>query len=311
MSKNVNETNALLVDAGQSSVRFRYIQGAHETEWDLEKIDTAKSVPEQLIQRLHHFFEEAQDTPDVVAISSTGISDQSAASKLIFDYVSAHGGRKVMLAHDSIGGYLSCLNTDLGAMSAVGTGVVTLALGASGFSRVDGWGNLIGDAGSGFWIGRLALESAMRAYDGRGDETQLMQVMMDTFPDLENAYLDLQSDEARVSRIASFAKVTIELSDSDAVARQILTSAVHEITISIFSALKRSGFQVGEPANVSWTGKVARSDRFSSMLQSRLLAAWPELKIIEPKGEPIDGVATLIELGSGNPMLEHVTVLGT
>ena len=123
MSKNVNETNALLVDAGQSSVRFRYIQGAHETEWDLEKIDTAKSVPEQLIQRLHHFFEEAQDTPDVVAISSTGISDQSAASKLIFDYVSAHGGRKVMLAHDSIGGYLSCLNTDLGAMSAVGTGV--------------------------------------------------------------------------------------------------------------------------------------------------------------------------------------------
>lgn len=32
--------------------------------------------------------------------------------------------------------------------------------------RADGWGHLLGDCGSGAWIGRAGLEAAPRAYDG-------------------------------------------------------------------------------------------------------------------------------------------------
>ncbi|WP_341476215.1 BadF/BadG/BcrA/BcrD ATPase family protein, partial [Cryobacterium zongtaii] len=56
---------------------------------------------------------------------------------------------------------------------SAGTGVVTLAVGVHDVARIDGWGNLIGNAGSGYWIGRAALEAVMREYDGRGPVTVL------------------------------------------------------------------------------------------------------------------------------------------
>src|SRR5581483_2138299 len=37
----------------------------------------------------------------------------------------------------------------------------------SAVACVDGWGHLLGDAGSGFWIGRRGLDAALRAHDGR------------------------------------------------------------------------------------------------------------------------------------------------
>ncbi len=48
---------------------------------------------------------------------------------------------------------------------------------ATRVARVDGWGNIMGDAGSGYWIGREALDAVMRAYDGRGPQTALTDVV--------------------------------------------------------------------------------------------------------------------------------------
>ncbi|MDT3318074.1 hypothetical protein Q9S71_14695 [Microbacterium sp. KSW4-11] len=45
---------------------------------------------------------------------------------------------------------------------------MTLAVGDRDTARVDGWGWTMGDAGSGFWIGREALTAVMRAHDHRG-----------------------------------------------------------------------------------------------------------------------------------------------
>ena len=40
-------------------------------------------------------------------------------------------------------------------------------------ARAGGWGHMIGDEGSGYWIGREALAAVMRASDGRGPATRL------------------------------------------------------------------------------------------------------------------------------------------
>ena len=44
---------------------------------------------------------------------------------------------------------------------------------AGGDWRAGGWGSQIGDEGSGYWLGLHALQSAVRAYDGRGPATRL------------------------------------------------------------------------------------------------------------------------------------------
>ncbi|GAE70420.1 hypothetical protein JCM18909_3738 [Cutibacterium acnes JCM 18909] len=64
------------------------------------------------------------------------------------------GVSRVLLAHDSITSYLGALGDQLGVVTASGTGVITLAVGRHNVARVDGWGYIIGDAGSAFWLGR-------------------------------------------------------------------------------------------------------------------------------------------------------------
>ena len=44
------------------------------------------------------------------------------------------------------------------------------------------------------------LFAVMRAHDGRGAPTALTEVVRAEFPDLESAYIELQSDPARVGR---------------------------------------------------------------------------------------------------------------
>src|SRR5207302_1139349 len=44
----------------------------------------------------------------------------------------------------------------------------------SAVACVDGWGHLLGDAGSGFWVGRRGLDAALRAHDGRSGGSPLL-----------------------------------------------------------------------------------------------------------------------------------------
>src|SRR5712691_2318050 len=55
-----------------------------------------------------------------------------------------------------------------------GTGSIVYGRNAGGdAARAGGWGDMVGDEGSGYWIGREALSAVMRASDGRGAATAL------------------------------------------------------------------------------------------------------------------------------------------
>ena len=48
-------------------------------------------------------------------------------------------------------------------------------------ARSGGWGHIIGDEGSGYWIGREALSAVVRAVDGRGPSTRLTDDVLEHF----------------------------------------------------------------------------------------------------------------------------------
>ncbi|MFP3490923.1 BadF/BadG/BcrA/BcrD ATPase family protein, partial [Staphylococcus sp. SIMBA_130] len=59
-----------------------------------------------------------------------------------------------------------------GIVQIAGTGSITFSINHDGLSdRVGGWGYLIGEMGSGFALGRDALEAAFLAHDGLGTPT--------------------------------------------------------------------------------------------------------------------------------------------
>jgi N-acetylglucosamine kinase-like BadF-type ATPase len=63
-----------------------------------------------------------------------------------------------------------------GMVQIAGTGSSTFGVNASGESwRAGGWGQLISDEGSGYWLGVQAMQTAVRAFDGRLPPTLLLR----------------------------------------------------------------------------------------------------------------------------------------
>jgi N-acetylglucosamine kinase-like BadF-type ATPase len=134
-----------------------------------------------------------------------------------------------------------------GIVLIAGTGSIAYGRDGSGrAARAGGWGYLLGDEGSGFWIGRRALSAIVRAADGRGPATQLAELVMDSLKlvrpsDLirETYYRDL-----RRTAIAGLAPLVEQArDDGDAVAAEILKQAAAELTAAAASVVTKLGMR--------------------------------------------------------------------
>lgn len=69
-----------------------------------------------------------------------------------------------------------------GLVLIAGTGTSSFGMTADGRSwRSGGWGPLIDDEGSGYWLGLQAIRAAVLAYDGRGPESLLLEMIREAF----------------------------------------------------------------------------------------------------------------------------------
>ena len=294
----------LAVDAGQSGTRLRWEHGRERVEGDAPGVLTDRSLMPQISHAIHHFCQAHHVEPSVVGVGTSGLVVPAAAELL--HLVADLGVVEAAVAHDSTTSYLGALGDNPGVVVAAGTGVVTLALGPTSVARVDGWGHLLGDAGSAYWIGRAGMEAAMRGYDGRGQLTALTEAMQRFFPDLESAYIELQSDDRRVSRIAAFARVVDELSGTDHVALRIVEAAAAELSESALAGLHRVGLMGHEPPAVCALGQVLRSTRIRQRFTAYLRMNWPGLELREPLGTGLYGAALLANLGDDSPLARRV-----
>lgn len=308
----VDDRGLVAVDAGQTGIRVRFSTiGAPRTD-DLEVerpgVHTNASLTPQWADAVLAAAGEAgRALPPTVAVGSSGVVDPDAAG--LAALLAPHGVRRVLLAHDSVTSFLGALGDEQGAVIAAGTGTICMAVGARDVARVDGWGHLIGDAGSAFWIGRTGMEAALRGHDGRRQMTALTDALARDFPDLEGAYMQLQADPHRVARIAAFSRVVDELAASDRVAAMILDKAAAHLAESVQAALRR--VHVTRTPRVAALGGVFRSQRVLWHFTDYLTLQWPEFALTEPRGTGLDGAALLAELPDDHPLASRIGVAGS
>ncbi|MGO4957421.1 N-acetylglucosamine kinase [Luteococcus sp. Sow4_B9] len=294
----------LALDAGQTGVRARLSRGPKVLgEVELAAVVTDRPVAPQLADRALEASELLSGSASVLAIGSSGLTAEESVVD-VKAHLGSSGIGQVFLAHDSVTSYLGALGDNPGAVVAAGTGVVTLAVGRERTARVDGWGNLIGDAGSGYWIGRAGLEAVMRAHDGRGPATALSApVRRDFDEDLEGAYMVLQADEQRVRRIAAWSRTVAELAESgDEVCRGICTRAGEELAVSALAGLRRVDEDTRPHPVVSTVGKVFSSAVVREAFHAHLWQALDGVQIAPPRGTGLDGAAQL-------PFVSHKSAL--
>ena len=293
----------LALDCGQSSITWSLIDADGEQVGSRKGVDTSRAIEPQLVDAVRSVMATTGASPVTVACGSSGLDRPNAQA--VMHGLADRSVRDVALAHDSTTSYLGALGEAPGVMIASGTGVVTLAVGLREVARVDGWGWIMGDAGSAYWIGQNALEAAMRGYDGRRTATVLTDVVAADFPDLELAYLELQGDPDRVARVASYAAKVDQVAGSDPVARDILDRAAAHLAEAVGAAARRVGLGRDRPPLVCALGQTFRSTRVLEKFVQYLTMEWPSFAIHEPQGDALAG-AKLLPTVTDSPLAARV-----
>lgn len=138
-------------------------------------------------------------------------------------------GIEFLVTSDAHIALVGAVGQEYGVVLIAGTGAIAFGINHAGEqARADGWGHLLGDEGSGYWIGLEALRAVLRAYDGRGPSTilghHLFQRLGVAQPEdlVEWAYHDKPS----VDVIAALSSVVFAAAaKGDRVARAILHQA--------------------------------------------------------------------------------------
>ena len=109
-------------------------------------------------------------------------------------------------------------------------------------ARAGGWGYMLGDEGSGYWIGRAALRAVLREADRRGPATQLTGLLLHYYgvARAQDLLHQVYHGQLRPGAIASLAQcVQGAFTGGDTVAIGILRGAADQLESSALSVARR------------------------------------------------------------------------
>ena len=242
-------------------------------------LDAADMVPQQIA---------------AVGIGVAGADAAHSADWLCMVLEAALPQARVVPSSDYEIALVGALGERQGVLVLAGTGSLAYGVNAAGQSaRVGGWGYLLDDAGSGYWIGLRGLEAVARAADGRGPRTGLCATLLDTLELTQPVDLVgwlYHAPEPRTHEIAALAPLVLEATRyGDDAATHIVTQAVNELALAARTVMAR--LEMFAP-QVAFTGGLL-SHR--NPLSEGLCAALGLATLPEPCYSPVIGAALLAQ----------------
>ena len=198
---------------------------------------------------------------------------------------------------------MHCGELALGLASSCIFGDALLALsgtGATMFAKYNGetyyaggYGALVADTGSGYWMSRIAMEAAIADDENRGEKTLLKPLIMEYFgrDNLRDAIYTIYSDDCHSpsSRIASCSPlITKAAYAGDAIALDIVKKTGRVLGEQVLYLIKEHKIPVEIPVTVSgsvWRGHEIIFDEFCKVIHDYEA----DRPIIVPEFEPIVG----------------------
>jgi glucosamine kinase len=165
-----------------------------------------------------------------------------------------------------------------GILLIAGTGSIGWGRSPTGaVQRCGGWGPVIGDEGSGAWLGRKALQVIAAAHDGREPETALTGALLTALELDDVAAIISWAARATPADMATLAPAVLSAAEvGDLRANTIVTMAVEELALHV-RALARALF-VDERASIPVAlhgGLLAKGRPMRKRLEHRLKTLVP------------------------------------
>ncbi len=229
-------------------------------------VEALLGAADRAMRRAH--VDEKQLAAVVVAVAGT---DTDALARHV------HGARSEdwIVINDVVGAWATATGARPGVGAISGTGSNVFGVGPDGRAwRVGGWGHLLGDEGSGYWLGIGSIHAALADRDGSGPLTALSDAAVRFFGvDRVEALAPLvYSKPMSKDEIARFAVETCRCADAgDAVARALYERGAAELAKQIATVVERTRLGAdGEPFPV---GLIGSSYRAGAVLVDPLVAA--------------------------------------
>ncbi len=184
-----------------------------------------------------------------------------------------------------------------GVVIISGTGSIAYGRNAAGeAARSGGWGYVLGDEGSGYWIGRAALRAVLRAADYRGPATVLTPMLLDHFNVTQPQLLlhEVYHQQLKPAAIGALAEcVHAAFLQDDSAAVGILRGAADELEAGALSVARRLGL-LAEPCRFILSGGIFRAVPWLEReLVRRLPTVAPNSVVTRLDREPAEGAVTL------------------
>ncbi|MFQ5945067.1 MAG: N-acetylglucosamine kinase [Anaerolineae bacterium] len=184
-----------------------------------------------------------------------------------------------------------------GMVQIAGTGSHTFGMNAAGESwRAGGWGHLLSDEGSGYWLGIQAMKAAVRATDGRINDTSLVERVqthlgLDHMNEIMHRIYVGGLSRADVAAMAPL--VMDAAQDGDKVARALIRRGAEELAMCVMAVAERLGFADGPSELATVGGLFEAGDVFAEPFRSAVVARLPRCHVIPAELPPVLGACML------------------
>lgn len=256
-----------------------------------------RTIEEACIQIIKRMGVDANDVRTVVA-SLAGL-DCSLDFKVMEDAMEGFPIGRITLVHDSMSALYATNAGKEAAIIIAGTGSATAGINGRGeYARAGGWGYLLGDEGSAFYIAKRGIVAVLMEYEGRGQNTMITRFLMDRF----NARAP---DEiiwcvyTKGMSIVEFAKlaplVTEAARGGDGIAIGILRDAGRELANTVCGVIRRLGMEKDEFPIGLIGGVFKAGELVMKPLEEAVREVAPRSYLTHPRFPPVIG-ASLIAL---------------
>ncbi len=202
--------------------------------------------------------------------------------------------KRIKVAGDQLAAFRSGTEQKTGILVIAGAGSIVMGWHNKKEIIIGGWDYILGDQGSGFWIGRKALQAVCKELDGRGPKTKLTELFL--------KQLGVKNGDGLMEKI--YQKDSIETvawlaplvdkaaSEKDQIAKEILSEAGNELALSVKTAVKKLSLP-RKKFPVVIVGGIFHSKIIYNFLKKEIKKIDPMAEIIRPKNSPVVGAVRL------------------
>lgn len=192
---------------------------------------------------------------------------------------------RVQILHDAVTSVQGVLGKADGIVAAIGTGSVFSRQLDGVVRTIGGWGLVLGDEGSGAWLGRAFLAHALRAGDGLAAHGPLVDEVLAKMGG--PAGVVAFAGRATAAEFAALAPRIIAAAPNDPAAEAVLAQGTTHVAAAI------GQLQEGRDLPVAFTGGLG------PLYAGRLGVGWPH---VAPRGNALDGALQLAQELAASPI---------